>query len=92
MVPRIEEPPARRARRATEADALRQFVRDAGGKWCVVAESRATSKPSRNRLRSQVFSTFRAKSGGRTEFEILAATDKGVSKVFARLIVADSGG
>lgn len=92
--PRIEQPPeavitnSEKVQRANEK--LRQFVRDAAGQWCLVYESRTTTKHTRNSLRAKLWSAFMRLNGYEVSgFELRTCYIDKVYKVYARYIAAN---
>jgi hypothetical protein len=91
--PRIEEPPEggpdRRKEKQSENEQLREFVRAAAGKWCLVYESALTTKPERTRLRSRLWAVFMCLQGFQhSGFQVRFHYIDKVFKVYARFDAA----
>lgn len=87
--PRIEDPPEREVdpRKVTESknQQLRDFVKAAAGKWCLVLEQPGTTKKSRTYAYARLWSAFMRLSGFVVSgFEVRSHTAGRVFKVYAR--------
>lgn len=94
FIPRIENPSAtkadrrERARRANEK--LREFVRAAAGKWCLIAEHKDTTKVQRPGIRARLWSVFMRINGYEVSgFEVRATYVEKVYKMYARFVAAN---
>lgn len=87
--PRIEDPPGGavsvRKKTQIENEKLREFVRGAYGKWCIVSELHNPTLHQRHGSRARFWSVF-TRVGGYLEsgFEIYSVTEGKTYKIYAR--------
>lgn len=87
--PRIEEPPEREIDKQkiqqSKNQQLRDFVKAAAGKWCLVAEERDTTKKTRQNFHAKFWGVFMRIQGFEDSgFQIRSHYIDRVLKVYAR--------